>query len=157
MHAAPPVRIRVVTDTLWRGFVVACASVAAANLMAWALSWTSASVWLGGLALLISACAAAALTQRQPGHSLDLVGALIWDSACWQWACAANPPRTGTVQVMIDLGPWLLLRFRPSVEPAAGAWLAISRRSAAGQWPAWRAALYAPIPEQASSVITGSA
>ena len=160
MHAAPPVRIRVVTDRLAQGFALSCDCMAAASLTAWALSWTGASAWPSRWAVVLAAVIAviaAALGWFVLRRRSDVAGLLTWDGACWQWAPAAGAPRQGTVQVMIDLGPWLLLRFSPGIAPVAGVWLAISSRAAAGQWSAWRATLYAPRPADDALAITGSA
>ena len=157
MHAAPPVRIRVVTDRLAHGFALTCACMAAASVTAWALSWTGANAEVIRLAVALAAATAAALGWLVLRRRADAAGLLTWDGACWQWAPAAGAPRQGTVQVMIDLGPWLLLRFSPGIAPVTGVWLAISRHVTAGQWSAWRATLYAPRPADAALAITGSA
>ncbi len=157
MHAAPPVRIPVVTDAFGQGFALACVCMAAVSLLAWALSWSAASTWLSRFAVVWVVATTAALGWFLLRQRTGAAGLLTWDGAAWQWVPAAGASRQGTVQVMIDLGPWLLLRFSPSVAPVASVWLAISRRAAVGQWPAWRAALFAPRPANASSAITGPA
>jgi hypothetical protein len=150
MHAAPPVRIPVAADALARAFTLLCTSWAAANLVAWVLSWAGAGAWLSGVMMVLVVGAAVALMGLRFRRRADAVGLLTWDTGSWHWAPASAAAQSGTAQVMIDLGPWLLLRFNPAAPLAASAWLAISRRTAAGQWSAWRAALYAPRPESAS-------
>ena len=120
-----------------------CASLAAANLTASCLSWAGPPADLRAVFVTLAAGAAVALTWRLLARRVDAAGALTWDGSVWQWAPEAENPWQGQVQVMIDLGPWLLLRFRATAPARRECWLAISRRTAAGQWPAWRAALYA--------------
>jgi hypothetical protein len=148
MSSAPPVRIHVVPDRLSRGFALVCASLAAANLMAWILSWADASSGMSAIAVPVAAAAAAVLTWRLLDRRSDATGALIWDGSAWQWAPELDVPWPGRVRVMIDLGPWLLLHFRPTSPTGHGVWLAASRFAAAGQWPAWRAALFAPVADK---------
>ena len=143
MFAAPPVHIHLVPDRLGRGFALVCTSLAAANLTAWCMAWASAPAGLRVVSVTLAAAAAAALTWRLLARRSDAAGALTWDGSAWQWASAADSLWQGNVQVMIDLGPWLLLRFRATAPARRERWWAISRRTAAGQWPAWRAALYA--------------
>lgn len=157
MHAAPPVRIPVVTDALAQGGALLCATWAAANGVAWALSWTEASAWSSGVVIMLAAGVAALLTWRALRRHAAVIGLLAWDTASWHWAAAGAATQPGRVQVMIDLGPWMLLRFNPVAPRAAGTWLAISRGAAAGQWPAWRAALYAATPEEAVPMMGAAA
>ena len=155
MSSAPPVHIRVVPDRLCRRFAVVCTSLAAANLTAWILSWTDGIAGLSAFAVPVATGAAAAFAWRRLTRHSDAVGALGWDGSAWQWAPAHAVPWPGRVQVMIDLGPWLLLRVRPTSPTGRGVWLAASRLEAAGQWPTWRAALFAPGVDTRLAPITG--
>ena len=96
-------------------------------------------------ALLAAGCAAglAALLSRQRGAA---VGVLTWDGAGWQWSPHAAATCAGELQVMLDLGAWLLLRFKPTAPNSQVSWLALSRRNAVALWPVWRAALYSRRP-----------
>jgi hypothetical protein len=157
MQAAPPVRIPVKTDALGQGFALACASLSAACGLAWALSWAAPEAWLSRLAVVSAAAGAASVVWFLLRRRAAAAGLLTWDGVCWQWAPAAGGPRPGRVQVMIDIGPWLLLRFIPVGAPGPAVWVAISRGAAAGQWAAWRATLYAPRSADAAPAITGPA
>jgi hypothetical protein len=76
---------------------------------------------------------------------------LRWDGQGWTLgpaASAGNEPWPGEVTVCIDLGNWLLLRFRhrssgcwPKVT-----WLPVQRRGQQAQWHALRCALYSTRP-----------
>jgi hypothetical protein len=63
-------------------------------------------------------------------------GPLGWDGGHWRFA-----DRPGDVNVMFDLGPWMLLRFDAS-ETGRRAWLAASECSSGSAWTALRAAVY---------------
>ncbi len=132
-----------------------CASLAAANLMAWILSWADGVAGLSAFVVPVATVAAAAFAWRLLTRRSDATGALVWDGSAWQWAPEHGVPWPGRVQVMIDLGPWLLLHVRPTSPTGRGVWLAASRLAAAGQWPAWRAALFAPGVDTRVASITG--
>jgi hypothetical protein len=61
---------------------------------------------------------------------------VAWDGQAWQVDGLG-----GRLAVMIDLGPWLLLRLQP---PTAGrpVWVAVAAVAPTGAWHALRAALY---------------
>jgi hypothetical protein len=134
VHAAPPVRVSVGRSAGWIAFVCLCIGFAAANLAAWVLVRNEAHV---AVALVLGLVAAAlAAGQMQRSHT---PADLIWNGSQWQWQGLA-----GDMQVALDLGAWMLLRF----DPLAGRsrWIAASRASAEGPWAALRAALYARRP-----------
>jgi hypothetical protein len=51
----------------------------------------------------------------------------------------------GNVAVVIDLGPWMLLRFTADAPPRT-TWLPVQRRGLEAQWHALRCAVYSPRP-----------
>jgi hypothetical protein len=134
VHAAPPVRVRLGRSAGWIGFVAVCAGLATANLAAW-----------GGLRLEgtlamtpVLGAAVAALTAWHLRRSC-VPSDLNWTGSEWQWQGLS-----GNAQVALDLDAWMLLRFE-SVH-GKRCWIAASRKSAVGPWPALRAALYARRP-----------
>jgi hypothetical protein len=80
--------------------------------------------------------AAAVAAWRLQGHE---TADLNWNGAEWQWRGFV-----GEVRVALDLEAWMLLRF--AAAHGKRHWIVASRRSAAGPWPALRAALYARRP-----------
>jgi len=146
MHSAPPVRMSLSADSRWHAFIVICMSAAAANLAAWIGSQVSQSPTAGSVPALVSAILAGSsawilLRRSNPG------GVLTWDGAVWFWArgkvqAAPSDPLSGDVRVVIDLGTWMLVRFRPTAPPRRVVWLPVSRRYAGALWPAWRAVLF---------------
>jgi hypothetical protein len=159
MRLAPPVRVRGRGGPLWRAAAIGLPALAAASLGAWALQTAGLSgVWVLVLASKLAALTAAGLALRRPRtHEL------VWDGQQWQVDGQAT-----RVQVMLDLGPLLLLRLRPH-RPAAGAegaeldelaeraerpephvgaavkpvhWLPLAASEAGPAWGALRAAVY---------------
>lgn len=142
MHAAPPVRMSLVPDRAWEAVWIVGASVAGANVAAWAAVHGGAPAQTAAMAaLLVAAVVGMLVWGRHRRHRQ--AGILNWDGATWQWSSGATEAREGQVRVMVDLGAWLLLRFVAVAPPHPVAWLTLARGNAGVQWPAWRAAVYA--------------
>jgi hypothetical protein len=144
MRAAPPVQALSCSAGPWRSFQLAlCASSAAV-----AAGWAAATLWEPGavaLAAGLTAGLAAGLAARRavPVHLVQLA----WDGSTWWLRPPDAESRPGQVALMLDLGPWMLVRFSPAGAGRHGAvWLPLSRRDAAAAWPALRVALHAPQP-----------
>jgi hypothetical protein len=139
MHSAPAVRIEVGTDRAWQLATAGLGALTAAALAAWAAQW------LAQAPDLVAAWAAVAAALGAVGGRRALAldrGLLQWDGAEWRWKSQPGAPH-----VLIDAGPWMLLRFDAEGGPRRPAWLALSRRAAGLQWHAWRAAVYSRRPE----------
>jgi hypothetical protein len=134
VHAAPPVRVSLGRSIGWIVAVASCAGGAAANVAAWLLLQQEAAA---GPAALIGVAVAALAAWRS--HRIHAPGELLWTGAEWQWQGLP-----GDVHVALDIDAWMLLRFDPS--QGKRCWIAASRASAVGPWPALRAALYARRP-----------
>ena len=112
MHGSPPCALTVARFGAWRAAVAALALAALASLIAWTLTsplgggtWARAGVVLAALATL----ALAASLWRQPAVGLR------WDGLAWtvEWPASAHPV-SGRLEIAIDLGSFLLLRFTPA-------------------------------------------
>jgi len=145
MQAAPPVRMGLAPDRVWQGAVAVCAAVAGANLAAWLSLQAQCPPAMVLAAALLTAGASSWLALWYERRRAA-VGVLDWDGGQWQWAAFGGAPVAGQVRVMIDLGPWVLLRLAPTQEAQPAIWSAVSRRAAGASWPQWRAALYARAP-----------
>jgi hypothetical protein len=119
--------------------------------------------WLGGReppaerALLIGGLLAA-LGLVLLGISLARVAptTLRWDGIAWHLGSPSGKPLVGELAVMIDLGAWMLLRFRPEARgPVRAAWLPVQRRGIELQWHALRCALYSPRPHRVDGSAAG--
>ena len=140
MHAAPPVRMSLACDAVWRAFGTLCTAIAAANVAGWLAQHARQSVVVTAAAAFVAASVAATCLWawwRRREHG----GVLAWDGAQWSWTSTGGASCVGEASVVLDLGPWLLLRFEPAAATPAG-WLVATRRMAGLAWPTWRAALY---------------
>jgi hypothetical protein len=133
VHAAPPVRVSLGRSAGWIAFVAVCVGAALANLTAWVLLRNEAPVGVAAALGLVAAAATAWRLRRFETADLN------WDGSEWQWKVSS-----GKVHVALDLDAWMLLRFDPV--DGKRCWIAASRKSAVGPWPALRAALYARRP-----------
>ena len=77
---------------------------------------------------------------------------LLWDGERWQLSANGSPGRDATdgeLRLMLDLGIWMLLRFRAADGQVRGPrvrWLPVQRGGLEPQWSALRRALYSPRP-----------
>jgi hypothetical protein len=136
VHAAPAVRVSIGRDPGWVFFVAVAGGAAAANLVAWL--WLqlqgNGAGWAAAATGLLAAGVCAARARRGSSG-----GDLAWDGATWHWRGVA-----GQARVALDFDGWLLLRFDAPRGPCL--WIAASRASTLGPWPALRAALYSKRP-----------
>lgn len=131
MRAAPPVGLTCSDALAWRVARMLLAGSAAAVFLAWTglhLQWPAgpALALLGGLT-------AGGLDWRLRRAAAC---ALRWDGQ--RWTVDGLP---ADVHVMLDPGPWLLLRAR--LDAGAARWLPLSRAQVGPAWAPLRAALHA--------------
>jgi hypothetical protein len=152
MRAPPPVEYKSALGRAWRAALSLLAGACAAVPVAWALPYGAA--FLGapaapaaqaGLAASIGLVVAAAawLSSRR------LAGAgrrLRWDGQDWTLADArpGRPDQRGDAALMLDLGPWALVRFEPAgrAGPGAATWLPLALADDPAAWAALRGALW---------------
>lgn len=129
VRSAPPVQVRC-HGVAWHWVQCAFMALAAAALSAWILLHAEWPAWpAAGVALSAGFLASRALRCG------PLV--LAWDGRAWLVDAAA-----GQVDVMLDMGGAMLLRFRPlSTSPRH--WIALTRRETGAAEHALRVALYA--------------
>ena len=131
MRTAPPVSVRCTGGRVWQAVQAGLPALAAAALAAWGLGMAERPLWPAALAAGLAALVAWRFAPMRPL-------ALEWNGQRWSVEGTEGP-----VEVMMDLGPWLLLRQRPHGRPR---WLAVSAREAGPAMHGLRAALYAPPP-----------
>ena len=137
MRACPPCQVSLRRFGVWRAVVALLALAGAATLAGWlAGQEPPRSIGLMTLVALaaLSMLALAASLWRVPAQSLR------WDGRAWLLDAAP-----GELKVSIDLGPWMLLHFKPDLS-APATWLPVQRRGLETQWHALRCAVYAPRP-----------
>ena len=148
MRGSPSCVVVIRRFGLWRLVVGIVAASAIGTLCAWLalapwgqLAAARVAVGLAG----ISTLALAVSLFRMPS------GTLRWSGSTWTFSDLAPSPATpvaGDVDVAIDLGPFLLLRF--ASPDARGRrkvrWLAVQRRGLEREWHSFRCAVYSPRP-----------
>jgi hypothetical protein len=157
MRGSPSCAVTLRRFAAWRCAVAVVAAAALASLLAWVLLAPPGR--LAGVRVAIALAGVATL-----GLALSLLrvaaGTRRWDGSGWTFADAARPqaaPTAGGLEVAIDLGTFLLLRFRP--HDATGRrsvrWLPVERRGLEREWHAFRCALYSPRPAASPSGAAG--
>ena len=144
MHGSPPCAITVARFGAWRAAVAALALGALASLVAWLVSSPlGEGAWVrGGVAVAaIATLALAASLWRQPPARLR------WDGLAWTVASPAGAADvSGRMEIAVDLGSFLLLRFTPAGRsgPSAGRWIPVGRAGLEHEWHAFRGAVHSP-------------
>ncbi len=135
MHGAPPVQMVCGSDPRWYLASWALASVAATVALQWLVAGVGARaavVWLGAAPVALLGWLWS--VRRKSGRSDPL---LVWDGRSW-----LLDGRPGQVEIAIDLGSWMLLRFHDSA--ASGVtWLPLPLQAAGAPVAVCRAALHA--------------
>lgn len=140
MHAAPPVRMACDVGGGWRRAHALVAASAAAVFVVWAGRWLQFDAAVTAAAAVLAAGAAGLFALRamaQRRCDLD------WDGQ--RWRVTDSDAEGGAVEVVFDLGSWMLLRWT-TMPGRQARWLTVRRVDAGGGWAAWRAALYGPVP-----------
>ena len=147
MRASPALTLTIERFTFWRVALAAWVLSTTAALSAWA--WLMSERWGAAVWVLAGACSvatawvAAWLASRGPVT-------LHWDRQCWH--CTSVVARgvqeavPGTLDVTLDLGGWMMLRFADQ-SGRKRRWIAVQRNGLEGQWHALRCAVYSPRPE----------
>jgi hypothetical protein len=140
MRAPPPVVIDLSGSRLERALHVLLPALAGGALAAWAVAWLH-DARCGLAHAVVAALAAVAGGALGAWLHAPVRGRLAWDGRAWSLAGQA-----GRLQLLIDAGPWLALRFRPLGAPRHAAyWFIASRHDAGAAWHALRAAVYCPV------------
>ena len=110
-------------------------ALAAAALLAWALGHLQHPSWPAWLVVL--PVAALAWWWARPEAVT-----LAWDGQ--QWRAGDGP---GSLDLMIDLGPWMLLRLQSGKSARHAIWIPVSAADAGASWHALRSAVYSRAPK----------
>jgi hypothetical protein len=137
MRGAPPVALVCDGGVVWRGVQASLHALVAAALVAWVAGHMGFGAAMQAFAAAAGAAPAAVVAWLAAAPQAR---SLAWDGEQWRLGPADHP---GTVEVMIDLGGWLLLRHRSTDAAAAPAWLAVSATAGGGAMHGLRAALHA--------------
>ena len=140
MRHAPAVRVPCVAGALWRYLPMVLHSVTAAAMALWCLHWAGVeSLW----SWLAAAAAAAVVVVWFALAVKPTASTLQWDGTSWSLLGrdTEQPIALSRVDVMMDLGAWLLLR---TLDAEGGVrWLPVHRRDAPADFRALCRAAYA--------------
>ncbi len=153
MRHAPPADAACASGGWWFHCRVVLHALAAAALAAWAAGHLQSGAAATAAAAVFSALLTALWAARRPRPA---GGRLRWDGQCWQFDAGepGTPPLAGAAEPLLDLGPWLLVRFTPEGGGAAR-WLA--PQAGDGSLQPLRVALYGSIAERAPHTAPGGA
>jgi hypothetical protein len=165
MRAPPPVEFQSALGRAWRSALSLLVGASVAVPIAWGLPYIAAHrgslqpdalfealgnpVAQGALALWVAAMAVAAcwLASKRAAASERT---LRWDGEDWVLAGrAGRPDQRGDAALMLDLGPWMLVRFAaqsgsgpvPGPDPFR-TWLPLTVGADLARWAALRGALW---------------
>ena len=166
MRSPPPVEFTSALGRAWRAALAVLVGTSVAVPLAWALPYF-ASHWgsrqpdaffdaLGkpfvqaALAAWVAAMAIAAVWLARRGAAAG-GRTLRWDGQDWVLAgdAAGHSDQRGDATLMLDLGPWMLVRFLPYAVGGsgfgglgAGTWLPLTVADDLARWAALRGALW---------------
>jgi hypothetical protein len=148
MRAFAAAQFTVTRFGVWRGAVFLLASLVLLAVSVWLVS--QPSLWRNRLlpcALLVVLLALWVVVVQPRPVPLSV----RWDAQRWHLGpaeSAGHEPWVGDLAVAIDVGPWMLLRFRPEGGVrGAPTWLPVQRRGLEPHWHALRCAVYSPRPD----------
>ena len=165
MRAPPPVEYSSALGRAWRTALSVLVGASVAMPLAWGLPYMAAH-WgsrqpdalldaLGdaivqlALVLWVAAMAIAAFWLARRGGAAERT--LRWDGQDWVLAGGRDGglDQRGDAALMLDLGPWMLVRFLPYAAGAgafggfgAGTWLPLTLAGDLARWAALRGALW---------------
>ncbi len=138
MRAAPAVAVRCSGGALWRALRTGLPALAAGSCSAWLLLHLEVPAWPAlGVAVAVGGFA---WRRTRPQDLL-----LQWDGQRW-----LVDGEAGRLQLMMDLGPCLLLRLHRAQGTAL--WVPVTAREAGAAWHGLRAAVYSRPPENTPGV-----
>ena len=146
MRTAPAVCVRCTGGPLWRVWCALLPVLTMAMVATWVVGHAGAvgfEVWSGvGVA---GSLLAGLRLRRQPPAVV-----LAWDGRRW-----TVDGRAGQLAVMIDTGPWMLLRLRVGGQ-ASGHWVAVGARETGAAWHLLRTAVFAQPPQALDAALAGA-
>jgi hypothetical protein len=140
---------------VWSGVVLGLLGLALATDLTWwwhlqLQSTPTVLAFVVALGLVAVLLSAASLLRLSSWH-------LRWDGLAWTLARAGadDAPRlAGRLEVALDVGGWMLMRFVPSHGNPwlRTVWLPAQRRGIEGRWHDLRCAVYSPRPDASPDI-----
>ncbi|MCK9688316.1 hypothetical protein [Scleromatobacter humisilvae] len=158
MRAPPPVEFTSAFGRAWRAALSLLVGASVAVPLAWGLPYFAAhwgspqpdvllealadprgqaliAIW--GAAMAVAAFWLARRRSTAGGRTLR------WDGHDWVLAGdAGRPDQRGDAALMLDLGPWMLVRFLPYAGMGSATWLPLTAGLDLARWAALRGALW---------------
>ena len=157
MRASPAFQFELHRFDVWRSAVLALAVLGVSTLGAW---WLAHERPVGVVVTTATALAGFAVVWLAAALANVPARILRWDGQLWHIGRPGSAPDEsvpGELGAAIDLGAWMLLRFRPAVpdrrEPVI--WLPVQRRGLEPHWHALRCAVYSPHPPVPTDISSG--
>jgi hypothetical protein len=142
MRAAPEFQVCLHRFGVWRGAVLVLAGLTVATTIAWLATRErpiETEVWVGSLLSMVAAVALTTSVVRTPPATLR------WDGRAWHLGSTPGDLSPGELEIAIDLGRWMLLRFTPAASAGARVvWLPVQRKGMESQWHELRCSVHAP-------------
>jgi hypothetical protein len=127
---------------VWRVAVLVVGALAISAVAAWAVAMSASEPEQGAtLALAVAAVLGAGTAWVAGSLSRVEGGILSCRDGLWTFVSDGGATCSGTLEVAIDLGAFLLLRLDAA---GGGPWLPVQRGGLERQWHALRCAVYAP-------------
>ena len=156
MRASPPFQASLHRFGMWRGAMLVLALLGVSATVAWLATREEPPEYpllvAAGLGCSLVVFIAVSLSKVPPI-------CLRWDGQTWhlgQPGTDVEAWASGNMSVKLDLGPWMLLRFRPATQapfrlPSRVKWIPAQRLGAEGHWHGLRCAVYSPRPAPAGA------
>lgn len=150
MRAAAPFEMNLRIGLRERLVVSLWCGLSLAALAAWIVShgWVMTRpdpmpAWVAALAASIAGAIAGLVAWVVSRSGWATLG---WNRGAWLLIDPAPDAaaRPGSLALMLDLGPWMLLRFQPD-DRSACRWFGVDEAAAGAHWHALRAAVYRPV------------
>ena len=132
MRAAPAVSVRCTGGLGWRAAAAVLPALTIAVLVVWALEHADLARMAAAVGLVAGLITGILAWRRLAPRAVQLA----WDGQTW-----SVDGLPGALAVMLDLGPWLLLRLRAPGQGGAH-WVPVSAAEVGPAWHALRAAAY---------------
>ena len=157
MRAAPAIQVLLRQLGAWQAAIGSLLLVAELCLGGWLIGREAqdvrhqVGVLIAALALLPLAWSLARTRAVQLG----------WDGQGWTVQsvplAAGVAPTAGDIAVAVDLGLWMLLRFRPHTRSrwSLPQWLPVQRRGVEAKWHGLRCAVFSPRPRAVADKVQG--
>ena len=142
MRAAPAFQVSLQRFGVWRTAVWLLTALALGALVAWLASRPPP---LGVATLVMAAIGTAAMTWLAASLAHQRRVDLRWDGRSWTLGASTSEPVAGELGVALDLGDWMLLRFKP-LSSSAVVWVPAQRHGLEAAWHGLRCAVHASRP-----------